>query len=302
MTEPEQVDEGSEPASEVVKTPREAAPISLREFLEDTPPGQTARVADICSVRIRNGTRIVEIVTPEILLHCEGKDCNGFRFFRFQVGDRIFKGQSDEYSQTYLTYRCSNCQKTEKVYSLNIIRESADSGICYKYGELPPYGPRTPPRLLDLFGKDRYIFFRGRRCESQGLGIGAFVYYRRVVESHKNQILDEVIKVCRKISAPADMLMALEGAKRETQFTKALASVKDAIPQALLVDAHNPLTLLHKALSGGLHNKTDAECLSLAQAIRVVLADLAERLGQALKDEAELKSAVSKLLKVNQGS
>jgi hypothetical protein len=45
------------------------------------------------------------------------------------------------------------------------------------------------------------------------------------------------------------------------------------------------------------HDKTDEECLELAHAARVVLAELADRLGQVLKDEAELKAAVARLAK-----
>jgi hypothetical protein len=56
------------------------------------------------------------------------------------------------------------------------------------------------------------------------------------------------------------------------------------------------MTLLHDNLSSGLHAKTDIDCLETAQAIRVVLAELAERLTNALKDEAELTKALDKLL------
>jgi hypothetical protein len=202
---------------------------------------------------------------------------------------------------TYLTYICSNCQETRKTFSLHIVRDQMmTSGQCYKFGELPPYGPPTPTRLLELFGSERSTFLKGRRCESQSLGIGAFVYYRRVVENQKNRIFEEVIKVSKALGLPADKIEVLEAAKRETQFSRALEAVKDAIPQALLVNGHNPLTLLHSALSGGLHEKTDERCLELAHAVRMVLVDLAERLGQALKDEKELKDAVTQLLRANQ--
>ena len=140
-----------------------------------------------------------------------------------------------------------------------------------------------------MFRTDRDIFLKGRRCDNQGLGIGAFSYYRRIVENHKAQILDEIIRVATKV-APG-MVETLERAKSENQFLKAIESVKDSIPQSLLVNGHNPLTLLHSALSEGLHAQTDEQCLELAQAVRVVLAELAERIGQALKDEAELNAA-----------
>lgn len=174
-------------------------------------------------------------------------------------------------------------------------------GLCYKLGELPTYGPPTPSRLIRLFGKDRDLFLRGRRCENQGLGIGAFVYYRRVVESHKDTILSEIIRVAEKVGAPASMIETLNAAKREIQFSKSLDTAKDAIPQALLINGQNPLTLLHKALSVGVHESTDERCLERAHDVRVVLIELAERLGQALKDEAGLNTAVNRLMNPDQG-
>lgn len=55
------------------------------------------------------------------------------------------------------------------------------------------------------------------------------------------------------------------------------------------------MTLLHTALSEGLHAESDEQCLELATDIRVVLAEVAERMAQALKDEAELSHAVKRL-------
>jgi hypothetical protein len=64
----------------------------------------------------------------------------------------------------------------------------------------------------------------------------------------------------------------------------------------LLIDGHNPLTLLHSTLSEGVHDLTDEECLKRAYAVRIVLGELAERLAQALTGKAELKAAVGQLL------
>lgn len=166
--------------------------------------------------------------------------------------------------------------------------------------ESPPFGPVTPTRLLKLLGDQREIFLKGRRCENQGLGIGAFGYYRRVVENQKNKILDEIIKVSQKLGAPADAVTELERAKSEHQFLKSVETIKQAIPQSLLINGHNPLTLLHSALSVGLHDQGDERCLELAHDIRIVLGELSDRLGSALKDEAELNSAVGRLLRARE--
>jgi hypothetical protein len=173
---------------------------------------------------------------------------------------------------------------------------SKKNGRAIKFGEIPPFGPPTPARLISLIGPQKELFLKGRRAENQGMGIAAFAYYRRVIEGQKDRIFDEIIKVCNRLSAGEPIVKELAAAKVETQFSKAVDSVKLAIPQALFINGHNPLTLLHSALSEGLHAQSDEECLEIATSIRVVIADFAERMGQALKDEAELSTAVSRLL------
>jgi len=117
-----------------------------------------------------------------------------------------------------------------------------------------------------------------------------------VVENQWSRLVGEIIKVAEAIKAEATALQTLEQAKSEQQFSKSVKDVKAAIPPALLINGHNPLVLLHGALSQGVHNLPDEDCLNLATSIRVVLVELAEKLGQALKDEKALTSAVGKLL------
>ena len=88
----------------------------------------------------------------------------------------------------------------------------------------------------------------------------------------------------------------LDDAASETQFSKAMKMAKPALPESLLINGHNPLGLLHSALSEGVHELSDEECLTIAGSIRVVLGALSDRLEQALKDEDELKNALSTLL------
>lgn len=176
------------------------------------------------------------------------------------------------------------------------------SGQIYKYGELPPFGQPTPPRLLRILGSvEKEYYLKGRRAEHQGMRVGAFAYYRRVVENQKNRLFDEIIRVAQQIGASAEMLDELKDAKNQTQFSTAVNAVKHGIkhgiPAALLLDGHNPLTLLHSALSNGVHAQTDEECLASATNIRVVLAELSDRPGYAIKERSELKAAVSKLMK-----
>jgi hypothetical protein len=166
-----------------------------------------------------------------------------------------------------------------------------------KIGERPSFGPPIPARVISLVGGDREMFLKGARCESQDLGIAAFTYYRRVVENQKGRIFSEIIKVCKRLKADQALIVELEAASKETQFSKAVDRIKHGLPDSLLLHGcHNPLSLLHDALSGGVHERTDEECLGIATAVKLILFELAERMAAALKDEAALTSAIDKLL------
>jgi len=224
--------------------------------------------------------------------------------FDFSVALRFFSNPGphlEENSSNYLyvTYQCSNCQMTQKVYSLAVMLFTDEQSyeMCCKLGEIPPYGPPFPSRLIKLIDPDRDIFLKGHECENQGLGIGAFTYYRRVVENQKNRILAEIVKVSEKIGVPQDKIDTLREAIQETQFSKSLKMAKDVMPESLLINRQSPILLLHHALSRGVHELSDEECLKLANTVRLVLGELSERLSAVLKDDAELIEAVSTLLR-----
>lgn len=270
---------------------------SISEFLESTPPNQLIHISDLSISKNQDYVQRNIMVTPEIQLHCDHEKCNGTRFFRCVSGGGQYLLPKN-YEFFYVTYRCSNCQRVEKTFSLaaKVAEDGKPTGECYKFGELPTYGPPVSPKLIKLIGPDRDEFLKGRRCENQGLGVGSFIYYRRVVENQKNRILEQIVKVSEKIGASQEKIDSLRAAITETQFSKALDMAKDAMPESLLINGHSPILLLHSALSEGVHALSDEQCLELAGNIRIVLGELSERLSQALKDEAELNKALSSLM------
>ena len=286
----------SENKSNEVESPIEYKLFS--DFLESNPPNQITNISNLVASRRSTGTSFIGILsTPDIHLFCENEYCNGERFFRFNSNYKP-NISPDEWNFEYIKYLCANCQQNQKTYSLAIYVDSRSeaAGQCYKFGELPPYGPPVSPKLIKLIGPDRDEFLKGRRCENQGLGVGAFTYYRRVVENQKNRILKRIIDVSNKIGAQKEKIEILESALTETQFSKALSMTKDSIPESLLINGHNPILLLHSALSKGVHTLTDEKCLEYAESVRVVLGELSDKLSQALKDEDEIKKALSTLV------
>ena len=276
---------------------------TLSDFLQSTPPNQWRHISNLSvpqNIGPYPNSTSRAINEPELKLHCSDDFCNGDRFFRC-TGVYKCPGphlRTDTHNYLYVSYQCSNCRRTTIIYSFMAILDTIEEshGMCYKLGEYPQYGPPIPSRLIKLIGPDRDIFLKGCNCENQGLGIGAFTYYRRVVENQKNRILGEIVKVFEKIGVPQDKINTLREAIKETQFRKALEMAKDVMPERLLINGHSPILLLHRALSRGVHELSDEECLELASTIRLVLGELSERLSAILKNKAELTEAISTLM------
>lgn len=266
--------------------------VEFSDFLETFVPYRSAR---ILLSRSQKSAQTFNLLKPTLRLHCENDECGGTRFFstqNFHLPIELAKPFPADFN---LLYYCKNCNNSKKSYALRVSEENGFYKIV-KYGELPMFGPVTPPKLISMIGAERETFLKGRRCEAQGLGIAAFIYYRRVVENQKEKILSEIGKVLEKTGEDPAVVELLKRASRESQFKKALEMAKPAIPKSLEIDGHNPLGLLYQALSEGVHSKSDEECLEIAGSVRLILADLCERIAQALREEADLKKAISSIM------
>ena len=269
--------------------------ITFQKFLEEAPPNQS-KLGVIGVAEEISKNSVWYLLQPNLTLYCASEACSGNRTFapskpkNEMVTERI--------SYHILEYVCRNCHQSTKhfaIWAMLVLDTKPSRVIVSKLGEEPPFGPHTPARVISLIGPDRDLFLKGRRAESQGLGVGAFAYYRRVVENQKGRLIGEIKRVASRVNASPEDLARFDAAISETQFSKAIDDIKEAIPQSLLVNGQNPLMLLHKALSQGIHAGSDAECLELATTVRLVLTALAERTTQALKDEAELNEAIKRL-------
>jgi len=266
--------------------------IEWKEFLERYAPGKVHSVTGLAKAIPPSGT-VFLLETPILQLYCDSEDCKDHCFFKCTSGTGNV-GAAWQY--ILLHYKCRNCDITTKTFAVRArLSGNSISGEAVKLGEWPPFGPHVPSRVITLLRDDRELFFKGRRAESQGLGIGAYAYYRRVVENQKDRLIEEIIKVANRTKAGPEILATLEVARKETQFTKALNLIKEAIPPVLRIDGQSPLQLLHEATSKGIHELSDEECLARAEVIRLALTKLADRISQALKDERELREAVGRL-------
>ncbi|WP_161883548.1 hypothetical protein [Deinococcus alpinitundrae] len=118
---------------------------------------------------------------------------------------------------------------------------------------------------------------------------------RRIIEGQWHRFLDQIIKFAEKTGLDERIIDQIKATQTETQFSKAVKVMGEAISPILKINGHNPISLMYAALSEGVHDKSDQECLELAVDVRTVIYKLAERLNLALQEHDELDAAVKRL-------
>ena len=268
----------------------------LKVFLESTPPNIPARIPVIATdISPVGGRRTYwKADAPERLqLHCDVDD--GVR--RFDASEENRPG----FGFRFLEYVCRDCGESKKTYALKmVLQRVGDDGIAeiMKLGEYPPFSAPISARIQKLLDKDDLELYRkGSRSEAQGLGIGAATYFRRIVDSHWELLVKELRRAAEKLGQHD--LAVFDNALQAPQFSAAVKTLKDAIPDKLLIlNGENPLTLLYLPLSVQLHELTDEQCLRQAADIRTVLTALLENIADVLKDQEKLQSAANRLKQI----
>jgi len=260
------------------------------------------RLVSALSTKSSDSCALTDISSPKF--YCSNNECKSKQYYEpIEEVEHLINFYKE--TEETLRYRCRNCRASTKTFLLRIELKTLnkdsypkdDTSISIqKIGEYPKFGKPIPNQALKLLGKERDLFFKGSTCENLGMGIAAFSYYRRVIDSKKDKLFDEIIKVLKLNSGNEVLVKELSEAKQEPQFTKALNKIKSILPESLKVKGHDPLKLMYKALSEGLHNKTDEECLRNAKAIKTIFFAFTERLDTILKEDKMVSEALKDLV------
>ncbi len=262
--------------------------LKWKRFLETTPPNTPMKIQGLAKGGIRPDPWYLPNL--DIQLHCEHDD--GLRDFALAKDFSLDISKSPAYR--FFTYLCRNCRTTEKTFAVLITRSNDVDVEAMKLGEYPPFSAPMSSRVQKLLSKsDLDLYRKGVRAEAQGLGIGAATYFRRIVEEQWKRLVTEIRQAAEQLG---EDLRAYDVALNEAQFSRAVETLKGAIPEKLLISGgDNPLTLLYQPLSKQLHELTDEECLQQAADIRLVLTALLENIADVLKDQDELRRAATRL-------
>lgn len=206
----------------------------------------------------------------------------------------VYPVESNSY--LILNYICASCNTFVRFFSLRLVLKSGNRLIeIEKMGQYPPWDISISNNLQKVLGKFSKTYKKGLICESQGYGIGANAYFRRIVE----EIIDDLLEQIPDIMSGAERVK-YEEALAETRKTKntqeKIALVKDLLPPILIPERYNPLKTLYGILSEGIHKRTDEECLEDALIIRTTLTFLVNSILRRRKEQQEFSEGMKKLL------
>ena len=213
-----------------------------------------------------------------IKMHCP--TCNSDQTFNLQnkYGENFpFLNYPSQGAIFPAKYKCAHCGEFERAF---FIRVADDLSYITKVGQYPAWDISGNKEIEKLLGLHASHYKRGLICESQGYGIAAFAYYRRIVEETIDSLLDQVSDLLAG-EEKEKYAEALSLTKKTRQTSEKIDLVKDLLPPILRPNNLNPLGTLHEVLSEGLHADTDEHCLRLAEGVRNVLTFLTSQIATA---------------------
>jgi hypothetical protein len=175
------------------------------------------------------------------------------------------------------SYQCVLCERESIRYYLH---HDPEAHFIMKVGQYPEPSIAIP-RALEKGLKDSAQHYRkGLICFSQGYGIGAVAYFRRVVEERTNELIDVVGELGRANGTEEKEVKRILAAKSERTYDKRLEVASQMIPASLRPGGINPLGRLHDLLSEALHVHSEEDALETAEEMR----DIIEHVFRNLKD------------------
>ncbi len=221
-----------------------------------------------------------------ITMFCD--KCNMERTFNQYLSTSLIDGNIYK-----VAYMCTACKDFKIIF---IIYLDIKINSIKKLTQWPLWLPKIDADLKKSLGKNHGNYKKGLYCEQEGYGIGAFAYYRRIVEDMIDGLLDDIYEMFSE-EEKQTYKENIELAKKERVTEKKIEIVKKILPSELISNGINPLDRLHSGLSEGLHSMPDEGCLKTATAVRISLEYLLHEIVLRKKRKIEYASAMKELEK-----
>lgn len=214
-----------------------------------------------------------------------GKETTWFRVYDKTLGD---EGNAPDTALKSVGYMCFKCRDSQLTVIYRImewerrmvanrstgsrlpgIPSSVDVTIALlKVGQYPQPSIEIPKGLEKNLGKDAATLYRKSLvCRNNGYGLGAAVYVRRVVEDKTNELIEVVAQLADSHGVDHEAVARIRATGNSTEYTPYEDKLKIAstvFPDSLKVGSINPLQVLYKLVSEGIHGLSEEKCIEIA--------------------------------------
>jgi hypothetical protein len=243
--------------------------------------------------------------TPSITLFCTQCSKNT-TFVKSQVEDKkftsgrevILRGANDvssvNRSYLHIVYQCQNCQEFNTLFVV-YFGENDKGFYIKKVGQDPPLSIQPPSDVSDFLNERQLkLYSKGLSCESQGYGMAAYSYFRRIVEETIDKLINGLKKLAEE-DGDEELIKQIDKALAMKNASEKIDLLKEYIPTSLKPGGQNSFGLLYGQLSEGIHSLDESECLERASAIKAMMNFLIKRINSENAENAVFIKSVKKL-------
>lgn len=230
-----------------------------------------------------SGFHIIDV----LVLHCP--TCKAERPFRYkEKGIRLptYGGGNPEALKggiKTLKLDCTGCEESSYQWWWEV---NVEGSWIRKIGQIPEWSIDIPADFEHDLAGDAEFYKKSLILMSQGYGLGACVYLRRIVENQINPLL-ELIKETRISEGSDEKSDEITSAMGSKDFASKIKIASDALPTSLIVNGENPIKLIYDQLSISIHSLSDDDAMDIALKVKAAF----EYVIRELKRQLETKRA-----------
>ena len=195
---------------------------------------------------------------------------------------------------------CQSCRAVVyfliKAYSDKSFERRSEGINIYlqKIGQFPPYDIE-PEKIVQkyLTDEDNAHYKKALTNLSVSYGIGAFAYFRRIIENEIKRIIKDLSEL--EFDGANEIKKAYLAFEKDHQMNNLIHSITPLLPKSLSESGDNPIKLLYEQLSDGIHTFSEDECLQKAQQINILLPYIIKKVNEEKFQLKDIKDAIRKL-------
>ena len=165
-----------------------------------------------------------------------------------------------------------------------------------KTGQLPAFERNPEKEVLDyLNDEDKENYKKALSNLSVSYGIGAFAYFRRIIENEIKKIVKDISQLDFEDSDKVKT--AWNEYEKNHQMSNLIDNINPYIPKSLKEIDDNPIRLLYEQLSGGIHEYSEDVCLEKARQVDTILRYVIKKVNSEKFELIAVKKAMKGLKK-----